>query len=74
MSVKTLSVIFIDGCAVYKFSDNQIRIKPLKWFKENKVTFQEKNISNEDRVDDNNILQKLADGKATFDDIVQQYF
>lgn len=72
MSLRTASVIFIDGCAVYKLPDNQIRIKPLNWLKENKVGFTEKNVS--DKNDDNNILQNLANGKVTYDDIVQKYF
>lgn len=71
MSLRTASVIFVDGCAVCKFPDNQIRIKPLKWLQEEKVSLPEKNIS---KKDDNNILQKLADGKVTFDDIVLKYF
>lgn len=72
MSLNTSSVIFIDGCAVCKFPDNQIRIKPLKWFKEEKVSFPDK-VSSVEK-DESNILQKLSDGKVTFDDIVLKYF
>jgi hypothetical protein len=86
MSLKTSSVIFINGYIVSKFPNNEIRIKPLKWLKEeDKVIVPETLITERDKSgrdksgrdkpdDDDNILQKLASGKVTFDDIVYKYF
>lgn len=73
MSLKTSSVIFVNGCVVCKLQNNQIRIKPLKWLQEEKHSLPNKIVTSEDMHDEINILQKLADGKVTFDDVIHKY-
>ena len=74
MSLKTTSFIFVGGCVVCKFSNNEILIKPLKWLKEEQITLPDKIVGKRDITDDDNVLQKLADGNVTFDDITRKYF
>ena len=74
MSLKTTSFIFVGGCVVCKFSNNEIRIKPLKWLKEEQISLPVDIVGKRDITDNDNILQKLADGNVTFDDITRKYF
>lgn len=66
------SAVIIGGYVVSKFMDNDIRIKPLKLAeKSNSITEQ---VTTESKIEVNLILQKLSEGKLTYDDLVKSYF
>ena len=63
------SAIIIGNYVVSKFMDNSIRIKPLNWHLQN-----EEPVVTEHKVEVDNILKKLVDGKITYDELVKCYF
>ena len=67
------SAVIIGGCVVSKFMDNGIRIRPLKWLDQPKMETMEQ-FTTESKAESNRVLQKLSDGKLTYDELIKTYF